>query len=77
MSTLQQDTTSASQEASSISKLNIIQNDPKFELESIENQSLIFRKKLFIKTLDPIKENPEKPENYRTVTVKCLYPSCR
>jgi len=76
MSTLQQDTTSTSQEASSISKLNIIQNDPIFELESIENQPPIFRKKLFIKTLDPPKENLEKPENYRTVTVKCLYPSC-
>ncbi|KAH6711911.1 hypothetical protein BKA61DRAFT_578337 [Leptodontidium sp. MPI-SDFR-AT-0119] len=31
---------------------------------------------LFSKTLNPPKENPENIENYRTVTIKCLRPSC-
>jgi hypothetical protein len=58
-------------------KLNIAQNSTSFKLEPIEEQVLIFRKKLFSKVLDPIKSEPEKPENYRTVTIKCLYPGCR
>ncbi|KAH6708805.1 hypothetical protein BKA61DRAFT_579809 [Leptodontidium sp. MPI-SDFR-AT-0119] len=58
-------------------KLNITQNDPNFALDAIETQALIFKKKLFSKVLDPIKENPQNIDNYRTVTVKCLYPSCR
>ena len=58
-------------------KLNLAQNNSNFELEPIEEQPFIFKKKLFSKILDSIKENPEKPENYRTVTVKCLYPGCR
>ena len=58
-------------------KLNIAQNSPSFELEPIEEQVLIFKKKLFSKVLDPIKAEPEKPENYRTVTIKCLFPGCR
>jgi hypothetical protein len=69
---------STSQEkASAISKLNIAQNSPDFELEHIEGQPLIFKKMLFSKTLNPPKKEPEKPENYRTVTVKCLYPGCQ
>ena len=58
-------------------KLNIAQNCPTFELEPIEEQSIIFKKELFKKILDPAKSNPEKLENYRTVTIKCLYPNCR
>ena len=69
---------STSQEnINAISKLNIAQNSLNFELEPIENQPIIFKKKLFSKNLDPLKDEPEKPENYRTVTIKCLYPSCR
>ncbi|PVH70899.1 hypothetical protein DL98DRAFT_521383, partial [Cadophora sp. DSE1049] len=55
--------------------LNITQNHPNFELELIEEQPLIFKRKLYSKTLNPPKSEPEKPENYRTVTIKCLYPS--
>jgi hypothetical protein len=58
-------------------KLTLIQNNPNFELEPLENQVNIFKKKLFSKVLDPIKTEPEKLENYRTVTIKCLYPNCR
>ncbi|PVH67307.1 hypothetical protein DL98DRAFT_543220 [Cadophora sp. DSE1049] len=65
------------QQANNISKLNIAQNHPDFKLEPIENQPLIFKKELFPKTLDPPNSNPEKPENYRTVTIKCLYPNCK
>jgi hypothetical protein len=35
-------------------KLNIAQNSPSFELELIEEQVLIFKKKLFSKVLDLI-----------------------
>ena len=58
-------------------KLNIVQNNPTFELEPIEEQSIIFKKKLFSKVLNAIKSEPEKLENYRTVIVKCLYTGCR
>ena len=59
-------------------KLNFIQNYPDFELSPFQDlNSLIFKKQLFSKTLDPAKKKPEKPENYRTVTIKCLYPNCR
>ena len=58
-------------------KLNIAQNRPTFELEPIKEQSIIFKKELFKKILDPAKSNPEKLENYQTVTIKCLYPNCR
>jgi hypothetical protein len=58
-------------------KLNIAQNSPTFELEPIEEQSIIFKKKLFSKVLNAAKSEPEKLENYRTVIVKCLYPGCR
>ena len=63
--------------ANTISKLNIAQNSLNFELELIENQPFIFKKKLFSKTLDFSNSDPEKPENYRTVTIKCFYPSCK
>ncbi|PVH67259.1 hypothetical protein DL98DRAFT_523426 [Cadophora sp. DSE1049] len=66
---------STSQQNNSI-KLNIAQNHPDFELEPIKEQPLIFKRKLYSKTLDPPKSEPEKPENYRTVTIICLYPSC-
>ena len=58
-------------------KLNIAQNSPDFELEPLDQQSIIFKKGLFSKTLDPPKESLELLENYRTVTVKCLYSGCR
>ena len=57
-------------------KLNIAQNHPDFKLEPIEKQALIFKKGLFSKTLNLIKENPELVENYRIVIIKCLYSSC-
>jgi asparagine synthetase A len=62
--------------ASTQIKLNIAQNHLDFKLELIEKQAPIFKKGLFSKTLDPIKENLELVENYRTVTIKCLYSSC-
>jgi len=58
-------------------KLNLAQNSSTFELEPIEKQVAIFKLELFSKVLDPIKDEPEKPENYRTVIVKYLYPGCR
>jgi hypothetical protein len=54
-------------------QLNITQNHPDFKLSSLENSPPIFKHKLFEKKLDSIKENPEILENYRTVTIKCLY----
>jgi hypothetical protein len=66
---------SSSQDA--IIKLNIAQNRPTFELEPIELQSIIFKKKLFLKTLNSPKDEPEKLENCRSVIVKCLYPGYR
>jgi hypothetical protein len=62
---------------STISKLNIAQNSPSFELEPLDKQPPIFKKGLFSKVLDPPKKNPELLENYRTVTIKCLAPNCR
>ena len=56
--------------------LNIAQNKLTFKLEPIEFQSIIFKKKLFSKTLNSPKDNSEQLENYRTTTVKCLYSSC-
>ncbi|KAH6695989.1 hypothetical protein BKA61DRAFT_583242 [Leptodontidium sp. MPI-SDFR-AT-0119] len=56
--------------------LNIAQNSPEFKLEELENSPIIYKKKLFSKTLNPPKENPENIENYRTVTIKCLRPGC-
>jgi hypothetical protein len=57
--------------------LNRAQNDPNFALIPIKDSSSIFKYKLFSKTLDPPKENPESIQGYRTVTIKCLYIGCR
>jgi len=56
--------------------LNKEQNHPDFKLEPLSESPLIFREKLFSKVLDPRKEDPEDINNFRTVTIKCLYPSC-
>lgn len=56
--------------------LNIRQNQSDFKLEKLEDSPLIFKEKLFSKVLDPPKDNPEKLENYRIVTIKCLYKGC-
>ena len=53
--------------------LNKAQNQLDFKLEDLEIAPNIFKYKLFKKTLDPAKENPEES---RTVTIKCLYPGC-
>ena len=66
----------ASQLLSTSIALNIEQNRLDFKLEPLEEAPNIFKEKLFSKVLNPIKENPEKLENYRTVTIKCLYPGC-
>jgi hypothetical protein len=65
----------ASSNKTSIS-LNIQQNQPDFELEDLEDSPTIFREKLFSKVLDPPKKDPEKLENFRTVTIKCLQKGC-
>jgi hypothetical protein len=57
-------------------KLNIQQNKANFELEPLEEQPPCFQFGYFSKTLDPPKDNPEDLNNYRTVTIKCLYPGC-
>ncbi|KAH9213464.1 hypothetical protein DL95DRAFT_163755 [Leptodontidium sp. 2 PMI_412] len=44
--------------------LNIRQNRPEFELEDLEDSPLIFKEKLFYKTLNPLKDNPNKIKNY-------------
>jgi hypothetical protein len=56
--------------------LNITQNSSDFQLDELKDSS-IFKKGLFSKTLDPIKENPENIENYRSVTIKCLQLNCK
>ncbi|PVH67884.1 hypothetical protein DL98DRAFT_523075, partial [Cadophora sp. DSE1049] len=53
--------------------LNITQNSLDFQLDELKD-SPIFKRGLFSKTLDLIKENPENIENYRSVTIKCLQP---
>ena len=58
-------------------KHNLKQNQLTFQLELLNEASLIFKKKLFSKTLDPLKENPENPKNYRSVIIKCLFISYR
>lgn len=55
---------------------NQIQNALDFEL-FIKDQLIIFKRGLFIKELDPPKENLEDPESFRTVTVKCTQRGCR
>jgi hypothetical protein len=56
--------------------LNIAQNLPDFQLDE-ESSPIIFKKGLFSKILNPLKENPEDINNYRTVTIKCLRPNCK
>jgi hypothetical protein len=63
-------------QATSIS-LNIEQNSPDFKLEPLDQQPPLFKYKLLEKTLDDPHENPEYINNYRTVTVKCLYKYCK
>ena len=53
--------------------LNLKQNQPDFELDSLNNQALIFKYNYLSKTLDPPKANPEILSNYQTVTIKCLF----
>ncbi len=60
----------ASSNKTSIS-LNIRQNQPDFQLEDLEDSPTIFREKLFSKVLDP-----EKLENFQTVTIKYLQKGC-
>jgi hypothetical protein len=62
--------------ASSIT-LNIEQNSPDFELEPLESQSALFKYKYLSKTLDKAKEYPERIENFRSVTIKCLIKGCK
>ena len=56
--------------------MNIKQNAAEFELEPITQQAPLFKFKYLSKTLDIPKEEPEKAENYRTVTVRCLIKGC-
>jgi hypothetical protein len=56
--------------------LNIKQNQDDFELEPLDIQPALFRYGYLSKTLDPPKEDPENLNNYRTVTVKCLFKGC-
>jgi hypothetical protein len=58
-------------------KLNILQNQEDFELEPIAQQPPLFKYGLFKKTLDLLKANPEELENYRTVTITCLFKGCK
>jgi hypothetical protein len=58
-------------------RLNIEQNKADFKLEPLKDALACFKFGLFSKTLDPLQENPENPNNYRTVTIKCLYLRCR
>jgi hypothetical protein len=57
--------------------LNRAQNNSDFELEPIEEAPTIFKKGFYSKTLDPPKNNPEKVENFRIVTIKCLIRNCK
>jgi hypothetical protein len=53
--------------------LNILQNKEDFELELLLRQAPIFKLSYMKKTLDPPKANPEDLNNYRTVTISCLF----
>ncbi|PVH75567.1 hypothetical protein DL98DRAFT_518561 [Cadophora sp. DSE1049] len=57
--------------------LNIKQNSAEFELDPLDLQPLLFKFKYLLKTLDRAKPNPEKLEDYRTVTVRCLVRGCK
>ncbi|KAH6716507.1 hypothetical protein BKA61DRAFT_655233 [Leptodontidium sp. MPI-SDFR-AT-0119] len=56
--------------------LNIKQNSAEFELDPLDLQPPLFKFKYLLKTLDKAKPNPEKLEDYRTVTVRCLVRGC-
>jgi hypothetical protein len=58
-------------------KLNILQNQEDFKLEPVSQQVFIFKFGLIKKTLDPPKDNPEDINNFRTVTVICLFKGCK
>jgi len=58
-------------------KLYIQQNKPDFKLDPLDKQLLIFRFKYFSKTLEPLKENPNKDDDFRLVTIKCLFFGCK
>jgi hypothetical protein len=56
--------------------LNRVQNAIDFKI-NLEDQPKIFKHKLFTKTLDDLKDNPEDPKSFRTVTIKCLQRGCK
>ena len=58
-------------------KINLYQNRSDFQLEPIDQQSPLFKYRLFEKILDPIKGDPEDLDNERTCTIKCLYQGCK
>jgi len=58
-------------------KFNILQNLEDFELEPIFKQAPLFKFGYALKTLDPPRSNPEDLDNYKIVTVKCLYKGCK
>ena len=53
---------------------NLAQNQPTFKLPPLEQEPIIFKRGYFIKELDPIQEDPNKP---RTTTIKCTYKNCK
>ena len=55
-------------------RTNLAQNQLNFQLPSIENEPIIFKRGYFIKELDPIQENPNLP---RTITIKYTYKNCK
>jgi hypothetical protein len=62
-----------SQQQSQASRVIRLQNSFDFELDN-SKLSIIFKKGLFEKILNPPQENKDIP---RTVTVKCLQKGCR
>ena len=58
-------------------KLNLLQNQEDFKLELVLHQPPIFKFRYAEKILDPPKDNLEDLNNYRTVTIKCLFKGCR
>jgi len=57
-------------------QLVLAQNSPDFELESLENQALLFKFKYLFKVLDPKHPNIINLDNYCTVIVKYLIKGC-
>jgi hypothetical protein len=54
-------------------KLNILQNEEDFKLKPVSQQALIFKFGLIKKILNPPKDNSNDINNFRTVTIKCLF----